>query len=72
MSDIIEILGEKKFSGSRSSDLKSSIVLEETTQTQYDNNLFYTISFLLQKGNFFSKKYNIDGKYKIIHWDVKV
>jgi len=30
-------------------------------------NLFYTISFLLQKGNFFSKKYDIDGKYKIIN-----
>ncbi len=28
-------------------------------------NLFYTLSFLLQKGNIWSKLYNIDGKYSI-------
>jgi hypothetical protein len=58
MSDIIEILGEKKFSGSRSSDLKSSIVLEETNQTRYDNNLFYTLS---QQTQFISEKNNCNN-----------
>jgi hypothetical protein len=58
MSDIIEILGEKKFSGSRSSDLKSSIVLEETNQTRYDNNLFYTLS---QQTQFINEKNNCNN-----------
>jgi hypothetical protein len=60
MSDIIEILGEKKFSGSRSSDLKSSIVLEETNQTRYDNNLFYTLS---QQTQFISEKNNCNNSH---------
>jgi len=44
MSNIVEILGEKKFSGSKPGDIKSSIVLEETNQMRYDNNLCYTVS----------------------------
>ena len=55
MSDIIEILGEKKFAGSKNSDIKTSVVLEETKQTRYDNNLFYTIS---QQTQFLSEKRN--------------
>lgn len=58
MSNIVEILGEKKFSGSRSSDLKSSIVLEETNQTRYDNNLFYTLS---QQTQFINEKNNCNN-----------
>jgi hypothetical protein len=75
MSDIIEILGEKKFSGSRSSDLKSSIVLEETNQTRYDNNLFYTLSqqtqFINEKNN--CNNFRIYGKINpILSLDVNV
>ncbi len=44
MSDIIEILGEKKFSGSRNKELKSRIVFEETKKMRYENNLFFNIS----------------------------
>lgn len=58
MSDIIEILGEKKFAGSRNTDLKSSIVLEETNQTRYDNNLFYTLS---QQTQFINEKRNCNN-----------
>ena len=73
MSDIIEILGEKKFSGSKTGDLKSSIVLEETNQTRYENNLFYTVSqqtqFLNEKRN--CNNFRIYGKINpIINLDV--
>ena len=58
MSNIVEILGEKKFSGSKTSDFKSSIVLEETNQTRYDNNLFYTVS---QQTQFINEKNNCNN-----------
>lgn len=38
--------------------------LKKFTKSSFYN-LFYTISFLLQKGNVWSKKKNIDGLYKI-------
>jgi len=44
MSDITEILGEKKFSGAKTIDLKTRIVFEETNKIQYENNLFFDIS----------------------------
>jgi len=61
MSNIVEILGEKKFSGSKPGDIKSSIVLEETNQMRYDNNLFYTVS---QQTQFIDEKRNC-GNFRI-------
>ena len=58
MSNIVEILGERKFSGSKPGDIKSSIVLEETNQMRYDNNLFYTVS---QQTQFINEKRNCNN-----------
>jgi hypothetical protein len=44
MSEIIEILGEKKFSGSKNKELKTRVVFEESKKIQYENNLFFDIS----------------------------
>ena len=44
MSSIIEILGEKKFSGSRNKELSTRLVLDENQKIQYENNLFYNVS----------------------------
>jgi hypothetical protein len=44
MSDIIEILGEKKFAGSRNKELSTKIVFEEDKKIRYETNLFYDIS----------------------------
>jgi hypothetical protein len=44
MSDIIEILGEKKFAGSRNKELSTRIVFEEDKKIRYETNLFYDIS----------------------------
>ena len=64
MSDIIEILGEKKFIGSRNKELSTRLVLEENKKIQYDNNLFYNVSqqdqYLTEKNN--SKTFRFYGK----------
>jgi hypothetical protein len=39
--------------------------LKKFTKSSFYN-LFYTISFILQKGNIWSKKFDIDGRYKVI------
>lgn len=44
MSEIIEVLGEKKFFGSRNNELKTRVVFEENKKTRYENNLFFDIS----------------------------
>ena len=72
MSDIIEILGEKKFIGSRNKELSTRLVLEENKKIQYDNNLFYNVSqqdqYLTEKNN--SKTFRFYGKINpIINFD---
>ena len=44
MSEIIEILGEKKFAGSTNTSLSSRVILDESNKIRYENNLFYDIS----------------------------
>jgi hypothetical protein len=73
MSDIIEILGEKKFIGSRNKELSTRLVLEENKKIKYDNNLFYNVSqqdqYLTEKNN--SKTFRFYGKINpIINLDV--
>jgi hypothetical protein len=64
MSEIIEILGEKKFVGSKTKELKSRIVFEETKKMRYDNNLFFDVSqqtqFINEKND--SNNFRIYGK----------
>lgn len=64
MSEIVEILGEKKFAGSINTDLSTRLVFEETSKIQYENNLFYDISqqaqYLKEKTN--SNIFRIYGK----------
>jgi hypothetical protein len=55
MSDIIEILGEKKFVGSKNKELKSRIVFEETKKMKYESNLFFDVS---QQTQFINEKIN--------------
>jgi len=55
MSEIIEILGEKKFVGSKNKELKSRIVFEETKKMRYENNLFFDIS---QQTQYINEKIN--------------
>ena len=44
MSEIIEILGEKKFAGGANTSLSSRVILDESNKIRYENNLFYDIS----------------------------
>jgi hypothetical protein len=64
MSNIVEILGEKKFSGSRNTELKTRVVFDESKKILYDNNLFFNISqqeqFLTEKNE--SNVFRIYGK----------
>jgi hypothetical protein len=64
MSEIIEILGEKKFVGSKNKELKSRVVFEETKKMRYENNLFFNVSqqtqFINEKID--SNKFRIYGK----------
>lgn len=53
MSEIIEILGEKKFVGSKNKELKSRVVFEETKKMRYENNLFFDVS---QQTQFINEK----------------
>ena len=39
--------------------------LKKFTKSSFYN-LFYTISFFLQKGNIWGKKFDVDGRYKVI------
>lgn len=55
MSEIIEILGEKKFVGSKNKELKSRVVFEETKKIRYDNNLFFDVS---QQTQYINEKNN--------------
>ena len=73
MSSIIEILGEKKFSGSRNKELSTRLVLDENQKIQYENNLFYNVSqqdqYTTEKNN--SKSFRFYGKINpIINSDV--
>jgi hypothetical protein len=64
MSEIIEILGEKKFVGSKNKELKTRIVFEEAKKIRYDNNLFFDVSqqtqFINEKNN--STNFRLYGK----------
>ena len=64
MSDIIEILGQKKFSGSKNKELKTRVVFEESKKIQYEQNLFYDVSqqtqYITEKRE--SNKFRIYGK----------
>lgn len=64
MSEIIEILGEKKFVGSKNKELKSRVVFEETKKMRYENNLFFDVSqqtqFINEKTD--SNNFRIYGK----------
>jgi hypothetical protein len=64
MSEILEILGEKKFSGSKNVELKSRVVFEESKKIKYENNLFYDISqqtqYINEKKE--SNKFRLYGK----------
>jgi hypothetical protein len=64
MSDIVEILGEKKFIGSKRKELKTRVVFEENKKIQYEHNLFYDISqqtqYITEKNE--SNKFRIYGK----------
>ena len=44
MSEIIEILGEKKFAGGANTSLSSRVILDESNKIRYENNLFFEIS----------------------------
>lgn len=73
MSSIIEILGEKKFSGSRNKELSTRLVLDENQKIQYENNLFYNVSqqdqYIAEKNN--SKSFRFYGKINpIMNLDV--
>ena len=46
MSEIVEILGEKKFSGAKNIELKTRVIFEETKKLQYENNLFSDFFFI--------------------------
>ena len=73
MSDIVEILGEKKFIGSKRKELKTRVVFEENKKIQYEHNLFYDISqqtqYITEKNE--SNKFRIYGKINpIINFNV--
>lgn len=48
MSQIVEILGEKKFSGSVNRSLVTRVLFEETNKLKYENNSFYTVNRSIQ------------------------
>lgn len=61
MSEIIEILGEKKFSGSINRELKTRIVFEENKKIKTENNLFFDIS----QQNQYLKEKRLNNNFKI-------
>lgn len=44
MSEIVEILGENKFAGSKNTDIRTRLVLDQTNKIQYETTLFYNIN----------------------------
>jgi len=51
MSGIVEILGEKKFSGSTNTSLSTRVLFEENSKIRYDNNMFFSINQETQYGS---------------------
>jgi hypothetical protein len=73
MSQIVEILGEKKFANSRNQELSTRIVLDDVKKVQNENNYFFNISqqdqYISEKNS--SNNFRIYGKINpIINLDV--
>lgn len=64
MSRIVEILGEKKFAGSKNTNVNTRIIIEEEKQIEYENQLFYRVDqedlYLNERST--SNLYRIYGK----------
>lgn len=64
MSDIVEILGEKKFNGSKNTDLKTIVLFEENQKNNIGGKRYGNINkqnlFISEKNN--SQKYRLYGK----------
>ena len=61
MSEIVEILGEKKFANSRNQELSTRIVLDDVKKVQNENNYFFNIS---QQDQYISEK-NSSNNFRI-------
>jgi hypothetical protein len=61
MSDIVEVLGSKKFSGSKNETLKTRLILEQPGKIRDEYNLFTNIS----QDDQFVKEKNENEKYKV-------
>ncbi len=61
MSDIVEILGSKKFSGSTNETLKSRIILEQPSMVRNEYNLFTNVS----QDEQYTKEKNANNVYKV-------
>jgi hypothetical protein len=61
MSNIVEVLGSKKFSGSKNETLKTRLILEQPSKVRDEYNLFTNIS----QDDQFVKEKNENNKYKI-------
>lgn len=61
MSNIVEVLGSKKFSGSKNETLKTRLILEQPAKVRDEYNLFTNIS----QDDQFVKEKNENDKYKI-------
>lgn len=61
MSNIVEILGSKKFSGSKNETLKTRLILEQPSKIRDEYNLFTNVS----QDDQFVKEKNENDKYKI-------
>lgn len=61
MSNIVEVLGSKKFSGSKNETLKTRLILEQPSKIRDEYNLFTNIS----QDDQFVKEKNENDKYKI-------
>jgi hypothetical protein len=61
MSEIVEILGEKKFANSRNQELSTRIVLDDVKKVQNENNYFFNIS---QQDQYISEK-NSSNNFRV-------
>ena len=61
MSDIVEVLGSKKFSGSKNETLKTRLILEQPGKIRDEYNLFTNVS----QDDQFVKEKNENEKYKV-------
>lgn len=61
MSNIVEVLGSKKFSGSKNETLKTRLILEQPSKIRDEYNLFTNVS----QDDQFVKEKNENDKYKV-------